>query len=57
MMNQPATWSSRILPPDAIARLQRAAQTPIPQNDPLARLKAIERAAQWTRLKYPRYFR
>lgn len=57
MMKRPVTLFSQALPPDASARLQRAAKTPIPPDDPLARVKAIEQAAQWARLKYPRYFR
>lgn len=57
MTKQPATWFSEALPRDAVARLQRAARTPITEHDPLARVKAIEQAAQWARLKYPRSFR
>lgn len=57
MTNPLATWCSRLLPPDAIARLQRAAQTPITAQDPLARLKAIEFATQWAKLKYPHFFK
>lgn len=56
MTNPPATWFSRLLPPDAIAKLRRAAQTPITDHDPLARLKEIDRAIQWARFKYPNLF-
>lgn len=47
----------RILPPTAIALLQRAACTPIPAYDPLARIKAIEQATSLVRAMYPFHFK
>ena len=46
-----------LLPIDARMILQRAAQTEIPLDDPLARLKAIENAERQIRLRYPSFFR
>jgi len=45
-----------LLPPDAIAALQRAAATPLIGPDPLARQKAIEKATARIKLQYPDYF-
>jgi len=45
-----------LLPPDAIAALQRAAATPPIGPDPLARQKAIEKATARIKLQYPDYF-
>lgn len=56
MMKLRATWYSRHLPRDAVSRLRRAAATPT-HGDPLARIKAIERATFWTQLKYPHFYR
>lgn len=47
---------STVLPPAARIKLQRAAQTPIPADDPLARVKAIEKATQWIKQNYPQFF-
>lgn len=47
---------STFLPPAARIKLQRAAQTPIPADDPLARVKAIEKATQWIKQEYPQFF-
>lgn len=47
---------SAVLPPAARIKLQRAAQTPIPADDPLARVKAIEKATQWIKQNYPQFF-
>ena len=44
------------LPPAAIAQLQRAAQTPITADDPLARVKAIEQATARVKRDYPEFF-
>lgn len=46
----------RLLPEDARAILQRAACTPIPPDDPLARQKAVEEANRRVRRMYPEYF-
>lgn len=44
------------LPADAVALLQRAAQTPITADDPLARVKAIEQATKRIKRDYPNHF-
>jgi hypothetical protein len=44
------------LPQEAINLLKRAAQTPITPADPLARVKAIEKATQRIKTLYPNYF-
>ncbi len=49
--------TSGLLPADARAALVRAAQTPIPPNDPHARVRAVEAAADWVRTKYPHLFK
>ena len=46
----------RVLPPDAIAKLQEAAKTKPTAKDPLAKTKAIEQATTWVRRKYPLLF-
>jgi hypothetical protein len=46
-----------LLPADAIARLQRAAQTQNSPADPMARAKAVEKAHAWVRATYPHYFK
>lgn len=45
-----------LLPLHAARELQRAALTPIPEDDPLARLKAIEKTSEWVKRNYPNYF-
>jgi hypothetical protein len=61
MTNPPATLCDprphRLLPADAIVRLQQAAQTENTPADPLARTKAIERATAWVRRTYPNLFK
>lgn len=47
----------RLLPPSAIKALQEAAKTPITAADPLARVKAIERATQRIKREHPHLFR
>lgn len=47
---------STTLPAPARIKLQRAAQTPT-TADPLARVKAIEKATQWAKQQYPQFFR
>lgn len=49
-------WTSKLLPEDARAILQRASATRIPPDDPLARLKAIEEAYARVRRMYPQFF-
>lgn len=48
---------SRLLPAAAVAMLQRAHQTPITADDPLARVKAIEQATRRIKLQFPQYFK
>lgn len=45
-----------LLPPDAIALLQKASQTPIPAHDPHARVKAVDKARERIRTMYPNLF-
>lgn len=45
------------LPPAAVSMLQRAAQTPITPEDPLARVKAVEQASTRVRREYPQFFK
>lgn len=47
----------KLLPPDAVAELQRAAAVEPTPVDPLRRQKAIEAAINRLRLKYPDHFR
>ena len=56
-MNEPQTQTmSEFLPPMARGMLMTAAQTPV-DRDPLARLKAIEKAAEKIRAIWPELFR
>lgn len=48
---------STILPADAIAQLQRAASTPITEDDPLARVKAIEQITRRIKTQHPHFFK
>lgn len=45
------------LPAEAVAQLQRAALTPIPANDPLARVKAIEHVTKRIKRENPDLFK
>ena len=45
-----------LLPRDAAKLLQQAAQTPITRADPLARVKAIEKAIERVKREYPQFF-
>lgn len=47
----------RVLPPDAIAILQKASLTPIPAHDPFARVKAIDKACERVKSMYPNHFK
>ena len=51
----PATCTT--LPEEAVLMLRRAASTPIPPGDRMARTKAIDHAIQVVQLKYPQYFK
>lgn len=55
-MTRPTPPPHQVLPAAAIALLQRAAQTPITADDPLARVKAIEQATKRVRQQYPSFF-
>jgi hypothetical protein len=44
------------LPQEAVDLLKQAAQTPITPADPLARVKAIEKATQRIQSRYPKLF-
>lgn len=47
---------AKVLPPEAARLLQQAAQTPIPGHDPLARVKAIDKAIERVKREYPQFF-
>lgn len=49
--------SQEQLPPGAVELLKRAAQTPITPTDPLARVKAIEKAHQRIKSQFPNLFK
>lgn len=48
---------SEHLPPQARWRLVRAAQTPITDDDPLARVRAVNEASTLARLQHPELFK
>lgn len=54
MKNQPPATT---LPLDAAKLLKQAAQTPIPGHDPLARVKAIDKATERVKRQYPQFFK
>ena len=54
MKNSPP---AKVLPPEAARLLQQAAQTPIPGHDPLARVKAIDKATERVKRQYPQFFK
>jgi hypothetical protein len=45
------------LPQEAVDLLKKAAQTPVTRADPLARLKAIEKATQRIKSLFPKFFK
>lgn len=49
--------TSSLLPAIVVLELQKAAQTKITPSDPLARIKAIERASARARRNYPQFFK
>ena len=49
--------NSTLLPMDARLELQRAAQTENTPADPLRRQKAIEKATQRIKARYPQFFK
>lgn len=52
--NPPA---SQLLPPDAVAALQKAAATEPSAADPMRRQKAIEKTTQHLKTQYPQFFK
>lgn len=48
--------TSHLLPPDAVAALQKAAATEPSAADVLRRQKAIEKATQRIKTQYPQFF-
>lgn len=48
---------SGFLPYHAARLLQQASQTPIPHHDPLARVKAIDKATEQVKRQYPKFFK
>ena len=47
---------ARVLPANAALMLQRAARTPDTEQNPRARLKAVEKAIERIKTLYPHYF-
>lgn len=47
----------KLLPCAAAVLLQQAAQTPTPVNDPLARVKAIDKAIERVKRQCPQFFK
>ena len=47
---------AKTLPTDAAKLLQQEAQTPITRADPLARVKAIEKAIERVKREHPQFF-
>ncbi len=50
------TPPAQVLPPAGVAILQQAAQTPNTEQDPKAKLKAVEAAIERVKTLYPHYF-
>jgi hypothetical protein len=48
--------SHTLLPLDAQAMLRRAAATPVTDADPMARLRAVDRAIKHVKLAHPKLF-
>lgn len=56
MNAQAYTPTHQVLPQHAVQLLVQAARTPIPEHDPLARVKAIEKATERVKSTYPEKF-
>lgn len=56
-MNNEEIQTPTALPAEAVAQLQRAALTPIPADDPLARVKAIEQVTKRIKREHPDLFK
>lgn len=48
---------AKLLPLEAARLLQQAAQTPTPGHDPLARVKAIDKATERVKRQFPQFFK
>ena len=46
-----------LLPYDARCRLKKAAETKIPPDDPLVRIRAMNEAAEWVKAEYLQFFK
>lgn len=57
MQNRKLPLLSGMPPMEVRLKLQRAAKTPVPASDPLARTRAIDRVMEWARTAYPEFFR
>lgn len=55
-MSSPPIPIANVLPAPAALMLKRAAQVPVELNDPLSRVKAIDRAIRQVKLQYPKFF-
>lgn len=55
-MSSPPIPIANVLPVPAALTLKRAAQVPVEPNDPLSRVKAIDRAIRQVKLQYPKFF-
>jgi len=50
-------WHAKLLPKSAVELLQQAAETRIPHDDVLARVKAIDKAIIRVKRNWPQHFR
>lgn len=56
-MDRRARPPHTLLPPEAIAALQKAARMDVPPDDPLAKAKAIEHVTRHIRQQHPNAFK
>jgi len=56
-MSETALPVASVLPSEAILLLQKAARTPVPEHDPLARERAINEATLKVKHLYPQFFK
>lgn len=56
-MQKTANSEAPIFPFEVSERLRKAAATPIPPGDPMARVRAIAAATEWARAHFPDLFR
>ena len=57
MFSDSISAEDKSLPSDAANLLKKAAKTPITKHDKLARVKAIDKAIDIIKSKYPKLFR